>query len=105
MTPIYPEVEILHRGDNCSLRTYIRKELDGIWYLWPVYRDHKGHLDDVSVKEFYFQVYLVDKLGIVQPDSINFYGLPHHPRDNDQTSEQERLFKTYPFLKHDSNNI
>lgn len=114
MIPIFPDYtfieDIVHEGYN-QIRVYFKFETqvrvlrDGVYYLVLV-RDtmsttnHVNQTKSETMQRFIRSVYMTQQLIKVDPNIILAEGeLPLFHPDKTQESEQERLFKKYPYLK------
>jgi hypothetical protein len=98
MTPYYPNVQIIDTPQEVGLRTVLRKEHEGVWYLWPVVRTwspKEGLSSFEQINRFHREVYHALILGKYTA-SIGADGNPFFQEATNQQSEYQRLL--------DSNN-
>lgn len=99
-TPVYPEVAVIVDHKSISISSFVRKNLDDVWYLslhkYPyllVPGDTLSREQDIirSLNYFHKQVYDYLFLGVVTPDVFHPSGEPLYTKDSDQQSEIKRL--------------
>jgi hypothetical protein len=93
---IYPDYSVTKiDNNNIKLNTFIRKEYNGVWYLWGV--EKTFNIDEKEgdvIRLFNTECYKVIILGILNDSNINCENYAHVPifkKDDNQQSERERL--------------
>lgn len=99
---IYPNILVENKDDLITLKTSLRKQHDGVWYLWDIVKYHQFTISPISIdfmsqiiNDFHKQAYLALVLGKIDKSVLDFNGQPCFSEDEDQRSEEERLILTY----------
>jgi len=93
MIPYYPKVQLISTPTKVELKTVLRKEHEGTWYLWKIERswDVVYGFDIIDhINNFHRDVYHCLILGRYSP-GIKPDGKPLFPKSETQQSEEERL--------------
>lgn len=95
-----PTVPLSLDYDGFTIKTWIRKQQDGIWYDWQIVESAsypKGESSPIidSVRRFIHKCYMSQILGVVDTDLQDFNGLLIHKKSDLQISEKYRLRDKY----------
>jgi len=92
MIPYYPDVQVISTPTGVRLNTVLRKEHEGTWYLWKIFKSFDMYeLDIVDIiNDFHKEVYKCLILGRYSPGLFPD-GTPLFPKSETQQSEEERL--------------
>lgn len=95
---IYPTVDIKQHEGLIKIQTTLRKQHEGIWYLWSIVERHYIGSAIVGndfiyriLHNFHKEVYKALVLGNVDVNITDTIGQPFFVRDVDQRSEYDRL--------------
>ncbi len=94
---LYPEVGVHYTNMGIDLETTLRKEFEGIWYLWVfkkhfVSRQFSSAEESMRVlNEFHRDIYLAIVIGKISPIIVDNMGELIFEKDPDQAPEFERL--------------
>ena len=102
--PKYPEIKVWSQNNEEYFATTIRKLHEGMWYLQAVFLAYKLDPNNIQASSilawqaFQRELYKAVILGRVDPNIIR-RGLvgeePLYTIDPDQSTEEERVIKTY----------
>jgi len=91
---IYPEISVNKRGDGWTLSTVLRKQHEGVWYLWRHLRVcysadllYKARFLEILHNDVYHSLIL----GKVDPTLLAYDNEQLFIKDPDQRSEEDRL--------------
>lgn len=91
--PIYPDFQVLSNDGAITIKSTIRKNHDGKWFLWDVIERTSGMILEPVLKRFMMSCYLVILFGSVNEIVADSDGVPIFELDANQESEEERLNK------------
>lgn len=89
--PIFPDIDIYQEKGLVEMRTTLRKEFEGKWYLWNFYRKIEGVSLQQCLNVMIHEIYITILIGIPDPKITLSDGTPLFELDDDQRSEEERL--------------